>query len=767
VKPAEGSPEASPSKVAPTTKEDTAQEWADILKGFASLIVSATAAGSGTSGVEYTSDDHTYSAVASNPTNGRLYAVSNEGHLLRIHPQTGNLKDLGKIPGVDTKEITSAAFTQDGTLVLFDGENVYTKDLANDETGPKSKPKNLDFVKKPVEGVRDLPELAWAPTDKDAELVALAAKDGKATRYTLNVKDAKATEAPAEVAKGVDLADVAAFEYAYLADDATFFADGEGNAVRLEDGKIVDVETDRTDEDNYKAVAGLEAKPESAAGETPVAGSGQPTTEAGTPTVSATTTAEPTPSKKAPSVGEQAPEVLELDVEVVTDDGRPVQGVTFVSKEGTVDGNTDETGKGKVSLKVDDASRGKEAYNLAVAESPEGWGTSVAEVQRGAKSVKFVLPKGENASATTTGAAPKDTPTSTTTTKKAESKDNFFEVDVLVRTADDKLIEGAEFKSEDGRVIGTTDANGRGRIGIDLKKDSRDNNPIQLSLKEAPKGYKNTEVFIRRDEDKVELVLPRDPKDTSTSTTTTKKTESKDNFFEVDVLVKTADDKLVEGAEFKSEDGRVVGTTDANGRGRIGIDLKKDSRDSNLIQLTLKEAPKGYKNTEVLIRRDENKAELVLPRDPKATPSSTLSKPDQVLKVIDQVRPMASSFLAPAAALAGAGGLAGAAGMGGSKSTKSTKTTFGGTKVTSSKTTGRSTGRSTSVTPSAKVVTRSGNSTKVAKSNSTTRTTSSDKERDGDLADTGTPMRAIIALGVLSVLIGGAYLALGRRRENQ
>ena len=388
----------------------------------------------------------------------------------------------------------------------------------------------------------------------------------------------------------------------------------------------------------------------------------EPQSAADSATVSPTTTAEPTPSKKAPSVGQRDAEVIELDVEVVTDDGRSVQGASFVSTDGAVDGATDETGKGKVTLKLDEASRGKDTFNLAIDQAPKDWGVAVAEVQRGAKSVKFVLPEGENATATTTVAAPKNTPSSTTT--------------------------------------------------------------------------KTTE-------------------------------NSKDNFFEVEVLVKTADDKLVEGAEFKSEDGRVVGTTDANGRGRIGIDLKKNSRDNNLIQLALKEAPKGYKNTEVLIRRDEDKAELVLPRDPNATPSSTLSKPDQVLKVIDQVRPMASSFLAPAAALAGAGGLAGAAGLGGAKSTKSTKTTFGGTKVTSSKKAGRSTGRSTSVKPSAKVVTRSGNSNKVAKSTSTTRTTSSDKERDGDLADTGTPMRAIIALGVLSVLIGGAYLALGRRRENQ
>lgn len=667
VKSVEGTPKASTSNVAPTTKADKSEEWADILKGFASLIVSATAAGSGTSGVQYTSDNHTYSAVASNPTNGRLYAVSDEGHLLRIHPQTGNLKDLGEIPGVDAKKITSAAFTQDGTLVLFDGETVYAKDLADDETGPKSKPENLEFVKKPVEGVRDLPELAWAPTDNDGELVALAAKDGKATRYTLNVKEAKAAETPAEVNKGVSLADVAAFEYAYLADDATFFADGEGNAVKLEDGKIVDVETDRTEEDNYKAVAGLEAKPKSAAGETPA--SGEPTTTAadasagaGSATVSATTTAEPTPSKKAPSVGQRDAEVVELDVEVVTADGGLVRDASFVSADGTVDGATDESGKGKVSLKLDDASRGKDTFNLAIDQAPENWGVAVAEVQRGAKSVKFVLPKGEDASATTTVAAPKDTTSSTTTKTAAQGDDGLIEVDVLVKTADDKLVEGAEFKSEDGRVFGTTDANGRGKVTIDPKKDN-----------------------------------------------------------------------------------------------------------AKLVQLTLKEAPKGYKNADVVIRRGDTEAELVLPRDPNATPSSTLSKPDQVLKVLDQVRPVASSFLAPAAALAGAGGLAGAAGAGGSKSTKSTNTTFGGTKVTSSSTTGRSTGRSTSVTPSAKVVTRNGNSTKVAKANTSTRATSSDKdtERDGDLADTGTPMRAIIALGVLSVLIGGAYLALGRRRENQ
>lgn len=612
----EEAPKAS-SSVAPTTTPST--DWAEILKSFAALVVPATTTGSGTNDATFTSDNNTYSALASNPTNGRLYAISNEGHLLRIHPQTGNLKDLGKVPDLDASKITSAAFTNDGTFVLIDGDTVYTKDLADDETGETATPDNLDFVKKPVDTT--LPELAWAPTQQPGELVALSAKDGKATSYTLDVKDEKATvtKAPAEVAKGVDLAKLKTFNYAYLDDDATYFADENGHAVKLEDGKVTAVEDGLTKEDNYKAVAGLKPKP------------------AATNTSTATS-AEPKPA-----------DTVELNVAVTTDDGRAIEGATFKSADGTVTGTTDSKGHGTVSLAVNEASRNKDSFQLTLAEAPEGFKNTEIQVKRGQKDAKLVLPA-EGAKNTTT----------------------------------------------------------------------------------KPTGAANA-----------------------------------DDLIEIDVLVKTADDKVVEGAEFKSEDGRVIGTTDADGRGKIGIDLNKDSRDKKLIQLTLKEAPKGYKNAEVVIRRGEGKTELVLPRDPKATPSSTLSKPDQVLKVIDQIKPVASSFLAPAAAFAGAAGMAGAGG----KSTKSTKTTFGGTSVTISNTAGRSTGRSTSVTPSAKVVTRNGSNATVAKANSTTGAkstakTSTSDERDGDLADTGTPMRAVIALGVLSILVGGAYLALGRRREN-
>lgn len=618
------SPKAS-SSVAPTT------DWAAVFKGLAALIVPAEATGSGTSGVTFDSNNQKYTALASNPTNGRLYAISDKGHLLRIHPQTGNVNDLGEIPTIAEKKITSAAFTENGTLVLIDGDSVYLKDLANDPVGPSNTPDSLIFEKKAIDTERALPALAWAPTDNADELVALATtKDGDATSWTLNVDGTKATisEADVDVRDTVNLSKVDAFAYAYRDGDATIFADETGHSVTLENGNIVAADSGHTTQDNYKAVAGLQAKPTSEAPAAPT---------------------EPAPAaSNNPSAAQIAPEVRKFKAVVKTAEGGLVSGATFTSPDGTVAGKTGDNGAADITLTLNEASRGKDFVQLTLAGAPDSWGNAVAVVERGAETVTFTLPAGENATATTTVNTPKPVASSATTS------DNLIPIEVFVRTADDKVVEGAEFRSEDGAVAGTTGADGRGTIYLDPK---------------------NANV--------------------------------------------------------------------------------------NLIRLTLKEAPKGYTNTDVTIRRSDGRAELVLPRDPKATPSSTLSRPDQVLKAINEIRPVASSFLAPAAAI-------GAASAAGTRGTKSTKTTFAGTSVTAS-TTSRATGRSTSVTPSATVVTRAGKSTAVAKANTSTRATVSDNdtdERDGDLADTGTPMRAIIALGVLSMLIGGAYLALGRRREN-
>lgn len=239
---------------------------------------------------------------------------------------------------------------------------------------------------------------------------------------------------------------------------------------------------------------------------------------------------------------------------------------------------------------------------------------------------------------------------------------------------------------------------------------------------------------------------------TETPATTTPSAPAAEDDWVMEVLVRTDDNKAVEGAEFKSADGRVAGRTGADGRANVVFDLNKDAKDRKLIKLTLIEPPHGYKNAEIQVQRNAKTAEIVLARDPKVT---TLNRPQQILKAIDEFKPIATKVLGPAAAMAGAAGLAGAGG--GAKTTKSSATPLP-LKTTPS----RSTGRTTSVKNA------SNNSNRVAAKGSTSTkktTTSSSKERDGDLADTGTPMRAVISLGVLLMLVGGAYLALGRRRE--
>ena len=247
---------------------------------------------------------------------------------------------------------------------------------------------------------------------------------------------------------------------------------------------------------------------------------------------------------------------------------------------------------------------------------------------------------------------------------------------------------------------------------------------------------------------------------TTTTGTTTTTTNSEATKWVMDVLVRTSDDKAVEGAEFKSEDGRVSGVTGADGRAQVRIGLNDDGKKEELIQLTLKEAPKGYKNAEVLVDRGAKTAELVLPRDPNVT---TLNRPQQILKAMDELKPIATSVLAPAAAMAGAAGA-----VGGQKTTRTPLPKSSSTTSTSAK---RSTGRTTSARNASRYsANRNSGSGRVVSNGSTstkkTTTSRSNDERDGDLADTGTPMRAVISLGILAMLIGGAYLALGRRRES-
>ena len=90
----------------------------------------------------------------------------------------------------------------------------------------------------------------------------------------------------------------------------------------------------------------------------------------------------------------------------------------------------------------------------------------------------------------------------------------------------------------------------------------------------------------------------------------------------------------------------------------------------------------------------------------------------------------------------------------------STTTTASSTTTSSSSARSVMENRTTSATSSS---TTSSSSSTTSKTSSTT-TTEDDDERDGDLADTGTPMRALIAIGMLSLMIGAALVLTGAIR---
>ena len=551
--------ESSTTTVTPTSTEPTvsktqsatattnnAGEVAAALQGLAGLAKAEQPVedGAGTSGVEQASNGWEYTAIARNPQNDRLYAISKKkdtkgaGRLLRIAPQNGAVKDLGpiEIKGADATTIDTAAFTADGTLVLFDDTKIHTLDLSEDK--PRSGAPKLTFVTKDLE-IDDTKTAgtpaAWAPNAEAGKknLVALSINDkGKPFVWDLDV-DAKAPVATYKAATApadADLKDVDPLTHAYTEGDEATFANDDV-ALTLQGEELTGVNTETTSDDNYAGVAG-------------------------------------TGDKKSTETSEEKP--------------------TTTTSETT------------------------------------------------------------EATTTTTG-------TTTTTSTPANAEATKWVMNVLVRTSDDKAVEGAEFKSEDGRVSGVTGADGRAKV-------------------------------------------------------------------------------------------------------RIG--LNDDGKKEELIQLTLKEAPKGYKNAEVLVDRGAKTAELVLPRDPNVT---TLNRPQQILKAMDELKPIATSVLAPAAAMAGAAGA-----VGGQKTTRTPLPKSSSTTSTSAK---RSTGRTTSARNASRYsANRNSGSGRVVSNGSTstkkTTTSRSNDERDGDLADTGTPMRAIISLGILAMLIGGAYLALGRRRES-
>lgn len=104
----------------------------------------------------------------------------------------------------------------------------------------------------------------------------------------------------------------------------------------------------------------------------------------------------------------------------------------------------------------------------------------------------------------------------------------------------------------------------------------------------------------------------------------------------------------------------------------------------------------------------------------------------------------------------------------GTATESATSTTTAATTTTTSASTtasvleNRTTSATSSTTRSSSTTTSSSSTTRSTTSSTTT--TEDDDERDGDLAETGTPMRALITVGVLSLLVGAALVLTGAAR---
>ena len=227
---------------------------------------------------------------------------------------------------------------------------------------------------------------------------------------------------------------------------------------------------------------------------------------------------------------------------------------------------------------------------------------------------------------------------------------------------------------------------------------------------------------------------------------------------------------------------RANGGTDASGY--VKVVVPANSGTGQTVRLAVRNAPSGYKTVDKQVNRYEDDVTLTLSRSSTAT-SSTKSKPDEVMDVVKEVEGLMKELAGPAAI----GGALLRGQRGGTSATRSASATplpLSGTATATASTTGTTTGSTTGSTTGA----RDSNTRMVNRTTSVSTTAapaptrslynydsddssddsdskqSAKRSRSGDLANTGTPMTTVIVLGILAMLLGGAYLVISRRREN-
>mgnify|MGYP002717634561 FL=1 len=198
-----------------------------------------------------------------------------------------------------------------------------------------------------------------------------------------------------------------------------------------------------------------------------------------------------------------------------------------------------------------------------------------------------------------------------------------------------------------------------------------------------------------------------------------------------------------------------VALTNADGYVDVVVD---DATSGQNVTLAVRTAPQGYKKASREVAVTASTVEIEPPKGPA---TSTKSTPEQVLDLINQAEPVVAAMLGTAGAGAGLSGR----GKSTSTSTKETSTSTSGERSSDPSGTVM-TGRSTTAANAKSSGGSKSTAAQGQKSGSGAKSTSSkSSSRDGGLAETGTPMRTVITLGILAMLIGGAYIALGRRRD--
>lgn len=758
--------------------------------------------GTGSYQAHFTSGGWAYTALALNPFNDRVYAVSKAeqgkpaNHLLRIHPVTGEVLDMGPLAlddATSTPTITSAAFTRAGDLVLNTGDAIHTLDLSQDAAGsPHEGALTFDFHALEQRGETDAKAPhAWGSLGGDADANTLYAvstgKDPKTKKdvpflWTLDVREATVSAEPLAVAKGVDAAKVGDLNYAYTNRAGNLvFADDKASTVEVKDAATKPLLIAATTEgtrvtDNFLNLASLRA----GAWYKPVTEPQKPSSEPAVPRVATGAPTEPTvkaaeqpsPSAKEPapaptpavptevaevtepssSVSTQAPaptaaEARDVLVTVMDENAHAVDDYeVIVDEDPSIYAKTDREGQARLSLPEGmgdvKVAAGDELFPVAAGETSLRVQFNAGEADGTATGTTS-----ETAPVTTTEGDESQTTTTTTTGADLEAA----KVKLTLLDEDDKPVKRVHLEDRNGDDAGRTNKDGEFTVTIPAGKKSV---RVRLEEDDVPKGYKNSYFTVDRDMDGDEIVLKKD------STSADGKYPEKN----ARISVVDEDDNPVESAVLVSGES-ILGVTNANGVADVVI----PSGDERYVRITLDEVPDGYSNKELVFSRENNSGEIVLKK--KGSTTSTKSKPKEILEVMDEVKPLLAGILGPVGAAAGALG----GGKAGSKTTgtKSTSTSTTGTSTESTSysranlTGGVSTGRTTSVEQKQSVVKRTVSNKKSGSSKDDSDETTKSSSRDGDLAETGTPMTTVITLGLLLLLAGGAYMYMGRRREGE